>query len=76
MARHETVSARIPPELKEKIDRYNVKTSEVIRGALEKEVERREREELEKRIQEVKPILDKFTAEEVVRLIREDRDQR
>ena len=76
MAKYETVSARIPPELKEKIDRYNVKTSEVIREALEEEVKRRELEELKQRLEEAKPIFDKFTTEEVVRMIREDRDRR
>ncbi|MBN2335884.1 hypothetical protein JXL21_10020 [Candidatus Bathyarchaeota archaeon] len=76
MAKYETVSARIPPELKEKIDRYNVKTSEVIRAALEEEVKNRELEELKQQIDEVKHLFDKFTTEEVVRMIREDRDSR
>ena len=76
VARYETVSARIPQELKEKIDKYNVKTSEVIRVALEEEVRRRELEELKQQAKELKPILKKFTTEEVVRMIREDRDQR
>lgn len=76
MARYETVSARIPPELKEKINKYNVKTSEVIRLALEEEVRRRELEELKQQVKELEPLLKKFTTEEVVRMIREDRDQR
>ncbi|HUV33830.1 MAG TPA: hypothetical protein VMW22_02795 [Candidatus Desulfaltia sp.] len=76
MVKYETVSARIPPELKEKIDKYNVKTSEVIREALQEEVRRRELEELKQQVKELEPLLKKFTTEEVVRMIREDRDQR
>jgi antitoxin CcdA len=76
MARYETVSAKIPPELKEKISRYNVPTSKIIRQALEDEVKRRELEELERQVEELEPLLRKFTTEEVVRMIREDRDQR
>jgi len=76
MAKYETVSARIPQELKEKIDRYNVKTSEIIRSALEEEVRKKELEELKQQIKELQPVLKKFTTEEVVRMIREDRDQR
>jgi len=76
MAKYVTVSARITPELKEKIDKHNVKTSQVIRQALEEEVKRRELEELKEHIKELQPLLNKFTTEEVVRMIREDRDQR
>jgi len=76
MARYETVSARIPQELKEKIDRYNVKTSEIIRTALEEEVRKKELKELKDELHRLKPILDKITTEEVVRSIREDRDHR
>ncbi len=76
MAKYETVSARIPADLKEKIDRYNVKASEVIREALEEEVRRRELEELREHAQRIKPLLDRITTEEVVRSIREDRDRR
>ena len=76
MAKYETVSARIPQELKEKIDKYNVKTSEVIRQALEDEVKRRQLEELKDQVHRLKPVLDKITTEEVVRSIREDRDRR
>ncbi len=76
MAKYETVSARIPQELKEKIDRYNVKTSEIIRSALEEEVRKRELEELKAEVHRLKPILDRITTEEVVKSIREDRDRR
>jgi len=76
MAKYETVSARISSELKEKIDKYNVKTSEVIRLALEEEVRRRELEDLKEHAKRLKPLLDRITTEEVVRSIREDRDRR
>ena len=76
MTKYETVSARIPPELKEKINRYNVKTSEVIREALEEEVRKRELKELRERATELRPLFGRITTESVVRSIREDRDKR
>lgn len=76
MANYETVSAKIPTELKEKINRYDIPVSETIRQALEEEVKRREIEELRKRAAELKPLFDKISTEEVVRMIREDRDSR
>jgi antitoxin CcdA len=76
MAKYETVSARIPTDLKEKMDRFNVKASQVIREALEDEVRRKELEELRERAQRLKPLLDRVTTEEVVRSIREDREKR
>jgi len=76
MAKYDTVSARITPELKEKIDKYKVKTSQVIRKALEEEVRKRELEALQEQVRRLKPLLDRITTEEVVRSIREDRDKR
>ena len=75
MAKYETVSAKITPELKKKINKYDIAVSETIRQALEEEVRRKEIEDLERRTKELKPLLDKFTTEEVVRMIREDRER-
>jgi Ulp1 family protease len=71
-----TVSTKIPKQLKEKIQRFKIKPSKIVRKALEDEVKKREIEELKKEIEQLKPILDKISMEDVVRGIREDRDNR
>ncbi len=71
-----TVSTKIPKPLKEKMQRYKIKPSKILRKALEDEVKRREVEELKKEIANLKPILEKVSMEDVVKSIREDRDSR
>ena len=71
-----TITAKIPKELKEKIRRLNINASRVIREALEAEVRRREEEQLKALAKEVSRILNKIPKEEIVRAIREARDER
>ena len=71
-----TITAKIPKELKEKIRRLNINASRVIREALEAEVRRREEEQLKALAREVSRILNKIPREEIVRAIREARDER
>ena len=71
-----TVSTKIPKQLKEKIQRFKIKPSKILRKALEDEVKKREVEELKAEIERLKPILEKISVEEVVKSIREDRDTR
>ena len=47
-----------------------------MRKALEEEVKKRELEELKGEISKLKPILEKVTMEDVVKCIREDRENR
>ena len=70
-----TITAKIPKELKEKIRRLNINASRVIREALEAEVRRREEERLKALAREVSRILNKMPKEEIVRTIREARDE-
>ena len=70
-----TITAKIPKELKEKIRRLNINASRVIREALEAEVRRREEERLKALAKEVSRILNKIPKEEIVRTIREARDE-
>ncbi len=76
MAKYETVSVKVPVELKAKAARLGVKTAEVLRRALEEEVKRREIEEINAELERLKPVLDKISVEEVVAMIREDREKR
>ncbi|MEM1997558.1 MAG: hypothetical protein QXF59_06590 [Candidatus Bathyarchaeia archaeon] len=71
-----TVSAKVPKRLKELLDRYNIKPGSIIRRALEEEVKRRMLEELEKLSRELSRELSHIPDEEVVRMIREDREGR
>jgi polyhydroxyalkanoate synthesis regulator phasin len=71
-----TVSAKIPRQLKEKIQRLNIKPSKILRKALEDEVKKREIEELKKEINTLKPTLEKMSTQNIVKSIREDRDNR
>ncbi len=71
-----TVSTKIPKQLKEKMQRFKIKPSKIMRKALEEEVKKREVEELKQEIDKLKPILEKVSIEDIVSSIREDRDSR
>jgi len=71
-----TVSTKIPKQLKEKIQKFKIKPSKILRKALEDEVKKREVEELKVEIDKLRPILDKVSVEDIVKSIREDRDSR
>ena len=71
-----TVSTKIPKQLKEKIERFKIKPSKILRKALEDEVKKREIQELKEEIDRLKPILEKVSIEDIVKSIREERDIR
>lgn len=77
MLKSATISAKIPTELKRKIDRYRIRVSEVVRSALEREVLRAEDENLAKRLDEISSQLSsKLKAEDVAVAIRASRRER
>ncbi len=76
MAKYDTVSAKIPPEMSRKIKAYKINVSETIRKALDDEIRRRKAAEIEAGLEEMSDALDKISIDEVVQMIREDRDQR
>ncbi len=71
-----TVSARIRRELYEKLKRYGIVISDVIRRALEEEVRRREEEEVAKMLDKAQEILARIPSEELVEAIRASREER
>ncbi len=71
-----TVSAKIPKQLKERMQRLKIKPSKILKKALEDEVKKRELQELKEEINRLKPILNKISTEDAVESIREDRDTR
>ncbi|MEM2962557.1 MAG: hypothetical protein QW569_00690 [Candidatus Bathyarchaeia archaeon] len=71
-----TVSAKLPRRLKELLDRYGVKPGPIIRKALEDEVKRRLLSEVEEKAKKLSPRLSHISDEEIVKIIREDREMR
>ena len=76
MGNQTTVTAKVSPELKERLTKLGVNVSKTIREALEREAERLEQERLRELSEEAGAILRKIPAEEIVRSIRESREQR
>lgn len=74
MVRYTTVSAKIRVDLKEKLRKYGVSVGPLIREAIEKEVRRRELEEVDEDMKEISEKLSKISDEEYARVIREARD--
>ena len=71
-----TMFVKIPKKLKMLLDKYSVKPGPLIRKALEGRVRRRRLEELEARAMRLAEELADISDEEVVSLIRADRDGR
>lgn len=76
MPKQVTVSARIDVELRRKLKELGIKPSEVIRRALEREVEERLRLQLYKKLERAGEIIRRVGREEWVRAVRESRDER
>jgi post-segregation antitoxin (ccd killing protein) len=76
MGNQATVCAKVPAELKERLTTLGVNVSELIRDALQSEVDRIEKEKLRKLAKEASVILQKIPPEEFVESIRESRDSR
>lgn len=70
------MSAKIRKELYEKLKRYGVPISEVIRKALEEEVRRREEKEVREALKRAQEILMKIPPEEIVTAVRSSREER
>ncbi len=76
MSRFVTVSTKVRKELKEEAERLGIKISEVLRRALEEEVQRRKLRELEGRLEEMSDVLDRIQVDRITKSIREDREAR
>ena len=76
MAEYETVSTKVPSELKAKLRKHKIKVSKVMREALRREVAKAEAAEIDQRLEQISDALNKIDFERVVAGIREDRDSR
>ncbi len=74
LGRYVTVSAKVRRELLEEARRLGINVSELIRRALEEEVRCHRLMELEERLRRKHAVLAKIDVDEVVKLIREDRE--
>lgn len=70
------ITVRIKKSLKEKIKKHGINVSKAVKEALEDEVARREDAELAEAVSQLKAVLQKIPDDEIVRAIRESRDQR
>jgi len=76
MTETEVITVRVNKSLKAKIRKHKIDVSKAVREALEAEVKKREDAELIDAICKMKAILQKIPDEEIVRAIRESRDER
>jgi len=76
MGGYVTVSTKVRRELLEEAKRLGINVSEFLRRALEEEVRRRRLMSLEESLKKMRHVLDKIDVNEVVELIREDRETR
>ena len=70
----EVISVRVKKSLMEKVRKHRINVSKTVREALEEEVKKREK--LAQAAAEAASILQKIPEDEIVRVIRESRDQR
>jgi len=76
VAKYETVSVKVPAEVKRKMRKYGIKPSKLLRETLEREIRKREIEEIKSEIQELGAALDRIDMAQVVSTIRADRETR
>ena len=76
MSDYVTVSAKITKKFREKLAELGVKPSEVIKRALESEVEERMRKLLYEKVESAGPIISKVGRAAWVEAIRESRDEK
>jgi ferredoxin-fold anticodon binding domain-containing protein len=76
MVMEETICAKVPAALKKKLSSLGVNTSQVIRESLQAEVDKIERERLNKQAMDVSTILKKIPPEEFSESVRATRESR
>ena len=75
MKKSATISAKISEEEREEIRKLKLNPTEIIKKAVQEEIQRARNEELIKRMKEVRPIILKLRLEDIVSDIREDRER-
>lgn len=75
MGDYVTVSAKITVDLRKKLAELDIRPSEIIKKALEKEVEERTRKMLYEKVERASLIISRVGREAWVRAVRESRDE-
>lgn len=70
------VTVRIDRQTKQKIRKHGINVSKTVRAALTSEIRKHEDEELREALHEAGHILRKISDKEIVRAVRESRDER
>jgi len=71
-----SITVRIPDDLKREIDELGVQVSDVTRTAIENEVKRLKREKAKEAAKKLSGLLASISDEEIVKAVRETRDER
>ncbi len=71
-----TISAKISKEMRQKLERFHIPISEVIRAALENEIRKNEEQQVASSLEHARTILKKVPKEQIADIIRSDRDER
>ena len=71
---YSTISAKIKPDLKKKLEEYKINVSELIRKAVENEIELRENEKFKTNLENIQKILKSIPANTTIAMIREERE--
>jgi antitoxin CcdA len=74
MTEFKLITARIPEKLKKKADFYRLNVSAIVRKAIEEEIKLKEKENLEKSLENLQSHLKKLPSKSFTKNIREDRD--
>ncbi len=70
-----SITVRIPPELKKELNEAGVNISEITRKALEEEVRKIQLQKAHEAAQRISQILSETPDEEIIKAVRETRDQ-
>ena len=76
MTEYITISAKIDKEKKKKLEKDTINITDLIRDAVEKEIQKKEEVEMNDKIKEASQILSKIPLETIIELIRADRESR
>jgi len=72
----EILTVRVDKELKKKIKKHKINASKIARSALEGEVKKHEEEELSQAIAQMQTLLNSVPDKEIIKAVRESRNQR
>ncbi len=75
MKKYTTISAKISEEEGEKIKKFGLNPTVIIRKAVQEEIRRAKNKDLIEKMKKVAPIISKLKLDEIVSDIREDRER-